>query len=369
MDTTDGRLCVMHMVDSLAVGGAERVAVGLANSLPPDRYSVHLCTTRRGGPLEASLAPHVGYLALSRRYRVDVAALLRFSTYLRAHRVALLHAHSTAIFTAALASLLPPYPAVLWHDHFGGVVATRVRLPYAVAVRRAAGVLAVNQQLAAWARNGLGVRPERVWYLPNPVCPWELGSPAVASGPLPGRAGRRIVCVANLRPQKDHATLLEAFRLTRLNVPDAALLVVGAEPDPEYASHLKAISAGLGLDGAVCWMGPRADVGAILAGCDVAVLSSRSEGLPLALLEYGAAGLPVACTDVGQCAEVVDGGGAGILVPAGSPQALGDALVRLLTDREFAAELSGRLRARVTANYSLDAATERLDRIYHEVLA
>ena len=77
-------------------------------------------------------------------------------------------------------------------------------------------------------------------------------------------------------------------------------------------------------------MGPRNDVPAILRACRIGVLSSASEGLPLALLEYGKHGLAAVSTAVGQCPEVLDNGYAGVLVPASSPDQFSDAIVGLL---------------------------------------
>ena len=147
---------------------------------------------------------------------------------------------------------------------------------------------------------------------------------------MPGKPGRRIVCVANFRPQKDHPNLLNAMAMVKDSVPDAHLLLAGEAADDDYKAGLAARIAELGLEGNVTWLGARRDVPAILAQCDVGVLSSRSEGLPLALLEYGAAGLATVATAVGESAEVLGSGASGVLVPPGCPEALANAIIRLL---------------------------------------
>jgi hypothetical protein len=68
---------VMHVIDTLVVGGAERVAVNLANLLPRARYEAHLCTTRSEGMLAHLIAHDVGRLRLWRGWRYDITALLR----------------------------------------------------------------------------------------------------------------------------------------------------------------------------------------------------------------------------------------------------------------------------------------------------
>ena len=106
-------------MDTLDAGGAEQVAVNLVNLLPRDLYRTYLCTTRRDGVLADRVAPHVGRLRLARRHAFDLAALKALRRFVTRHQIQILHAHGTSIFFAAAAALVPPRPAVVWHDHFG----------------------------------------------------------------------------------------------------------------------------------------------------------------------------------------------------------------------------------------------------------
>ncbi len=79
------RIRVMQVVDSLAAGGAERVAINLANFLPRDEYVPYLCTTRKEGPLASLVAEDVGRLQLRRRQRFDIGAIGRLIDFIQAH--------------------------------------------------------------------------------------------------------------------------------------------------------------------------------------------------------------------------------------------------------------------------------------------
>jgi glycosyltransferase involved in cell wall biosynthesis len=361
------RIGVMHLVDTLDAGGAERMAVNLVNALPRDRYRPYLCTTRRDGALGPLVAGDVTRVGLERRHRFDVAAYRRLVAFNAAENIRVLHAHGAAVFIAVAASLRPPHPKVCWHDHYGAHgVQERPGWLYRPVVSRCAGVVAVSEVLAAWSRDRLGVPVDRICYLPNFV---EVPDEPVAVPDLPGRSGVRIICAANLRPQKDHETLLLAMSRVRRAVPDAHLLLAGRAPDDGALERVRAVIGRERLEGHVTVLGSRPDLPAVLRGCDVGVLSSVSEGLPLSLLEYGVAGLPVVATDVGQVADVLDNGRAGLLVPPGDSARLADALVGLLRSRERRVHFGAQLRLRVTTRFSAAAAVTRLERLYDRALA
>lgn len=361
---TSDRIRVLQMVDTLDAGGMERVAVNLANMLRRDRFESALCTTRRDGALAGLVAPDVARLRLNRSRTFDPIALARLGSFITVNGIHILHAHGSSLFTALAGSLFPPYPAVVWHDHYGPRNVQKTMSIYRLASRRVAAVLSVNQELAAWARRALAVRPDRVWYLPN-YSP-EPSTP-VATPDLPGRAGARVVCVANVRPLKNQDDLVRAFALVRDQVPDAMLLLVGSTGDEPYVRTVRSTIADLRLDRHVVLLGQREDVGAILGQCDIGVLSSVAEGFPLALLEYGMAGVAVVASAVGQCPEILDGGKAGLLTRPRDPHQLADAIVSLLQSPSLRARLSQRLKTHVKRHYSQGTVSERLYEVYEAI--
>jgi glycosyltransferase involved in cell wall biosynthesis len=338
---------ILHLVDTLEPGGTERVAVNLVNHLSRERFRPFLATTRREGALASAVLPDVGRLSLGRSRTLDLGAVLRLVDFIRENGIAIVHAHSSSLFLAALV----PGVRIVWHDHFGRAgEEERPAWLWKPAARRASAVVAVSEELARWSRERLGI--EAV-YLPNFI-------PDVEPGPvpdLPGTPGSRVVCVANLRAQKDHLTLLRAME----KVPDAHLLLAGAEVEPEYAAMVRKEAGDR-----VTFLGSRSDVPDLLRACDVGVLSSASEGFPLSLLEYGRAGLAAVATRVGQCPEVLEG--AGILVPPGDSVALAEAIRSLLDDPARRWELGERLGRRVRERYSPAAVMARLEAVYHTVL-
>lgn len=357
---------VMHLTDTLDGGGAERMAVNLVNHLPRSQYRVFLCTTRRDGVLGDAVRQDVERLRLERRGRFDLKAIRTLARFNEEHDIRLLHAHNTSLFIALAASFFPPFPAVIWHHHTGRfALEDRAARVYRLVAWRIKGFITVNQALANWTQRRLGVPADRVRYIPNFVSEAKTDE----TPQLPGSPGARIVCVANLHPDKDHPTLLRAMAQVVKRFPQAHLLLVGEARESAFLQMLKADIEKLGLDNNVTLLGQRNDVAGILGGCDIGVLSSVSEGLPMALIEYGFAGLPVVATEVGQCPDVLDHGKAGMMVSPGNPEKLAEALVSLLESSELRRELGEKFSCRVREAYSPDAVITQVCQFYRDTLA
>jgi glycosyltransferase involved in cell wall biosynthesis len=223
------------------------------------------------------------------------------------------------------------------------------------------GAITVTESLAVWSKSHLAIPAQRVWYIPN----FSL-TPEVTAAPLdlPGRAGARVVCVANLRPEKDHLTLIRAMAVVVRELGGAHLLIVGPSSDPDYSDRIHREIAAQNLTEHITLLGQRQDVAAILRCCDVGVLSSVNEGFPLALIEYGLAGLPAIATDVGECAAVLQHGGVGIVVPPGAPDRLAAALLSLLRARERRTDLGKAFRRLVETTYGSDRIVEQVCNVY-----
>jgi glycosyltransferase involved in cell wall biosynthesis len=179
----------------------------------------------------------------------------------------------------------------------------------------------------------------------------------------PGRSPVRIVSVARLEPPKDCATLLAA--LGRLRELDWKLDLVGGGPlEPE----VRRMAQGLGIAGRVRFLGYQTDPAPTLAASQVFVLSSRSEGFPRSVLEAMRAGLPVVASDVGGVGEAVRDGVEGLLVPRRNPDALANALARLLAGASERERLGAAARRRYESSFRIEKMVEKTAAIYATVL-
>lgn len=356
---------ILHIIDSLNSGGAERMAVNFVNELSERGYPTYLCATRSEGPLKSEINPGVNYFCLFRRSRYDLKALMRLVKFTRLHGIEIIHAHSSSIFIAKILTLLVNEVRLLWHVHYGELSQTnRLKMFYRFVTSTISGIIVVNQPLKKWAIEALIMDPNKVWLLPNFV---KIMKSDIALD-IPGVKGYRIVSVANLRPEKDHLTLIRAMKIIVDAEPDCHLLLAGSASDETVKDRIFLEIKKLNLQNNVTWLGPRIDISGLISNCDIGVLSSVSEGLPLALLEYGAAGLPVVVTDVGDSSFVVNSEKVGVVVPPQCPQALANGLLMYLRNPSMAIEAGKNLQNRITQVFSAGNALNQLEEIYQQVL-
>jgi len=192
--------------------------------------------------------------------------------------------------------------------------------------------------------QGLAARTcdlRRTVVIPNAV---DVRSFSAMSG---GSSTAQIVGVGRFAYPKDFTTLLDA--LTLVAAPCHVRLAGDGPALPAVAAALTRN----GLSHRVELLGARDDIPELLARSDVFVLSSRSEGFPVSVLEAMAAGLPVVATDVGGVAEAVEDGETGFLVPAADSEALARALERLVLDGELRRRLGAAGRARALSLFDV----------------
>ena len=173
-----------------------------------------------------------------------------------------------------------------------------------------------------------------------------------------------VVQIAQLVGHKDPVNFVEAMAVVHSAVPVAQALLVGDGP---LRAQVEAAIRALGLSDVVRLAGYRTDADALLAAADVACLSSREEGMGSVVLDAFALGIPVAATRAGGIPEVIVDGVTGLLAPVRNARALGDAIVRLLTDASLRERVRAAARARVM-DFSVERMTARTLAVYERVV-
>jgi glycosyltransferase involved in cell wall biosynthesis len=164
---------------------------------------------------------------------------------------------------------------------------------------------------------------------------------------------------------KGHPWLIASAPAVVHDFPSARFVLAG---DGEQRPRFEQQVAKLGLEQNFLFLGRRADIAKILACCDIAVLPSRAEGLPNAVLEYMAAGLPTIASRVGGNGELIEDGVTGLLVPSEDSAALSDALLAVLRDPESARRMAQNGREFTIQNFSFERLVREVDELYSELL-
>ncbi|MDP5158598.1 MAG: glycosyltransferase [Flaviramulus sp.] len=339
---------VLQLIDTLEPGGAERVAVNIANVLSNKIDGSFLCATRKEGALKSDITQLVGYLFLGKTKTIDFKAISRLNMFVKEKEINIIHAHSSSFFLATIIKLLNKNVYIIWHDHYGNSTFLENR-KYQVlkcCSKVFTHIFSVNRTLALWAKKTLEF--DNVSYVSN----FATLNTSLSSTTLKGKTGMRIICLANLRPQKDHFTLLEAFKQVHNLYPDWTLHCVGKSFKDGYSNSVLNKIKDLNLEASIFLYDSKPDIYHILKQSDIGVLSSKSEGLPIALLEYGLAKLAVLATDVGDNGTVITNQINGFLVNASSPKELSEAIILYIENKELRLTFAKKFNQHIKENYS-----------------
>ncbi|HEA29123.1 MAG TPA: glycosyltransferase [Leeuwenhoekiella sp.] len=352
---------VLQLIDSLQAGGAERMAVNYANALVSHVEKSFLCATREEGPLLDVVDKQVDYLFLNRLKTLDVKALNTMRAFVKDHKINIIHAHGTSFFIASLLKIFKGSIVIIWHNH--SFYTTSLPFTERIGLRLCSHffdvILCVNEPLQKWSRQILGHK--KAYYIKNFVV---SNDHCLCPKTFKGVAGKRIVCVANFRPVKNHGLLLDAFAQVVKKDPEATLHLFGSHFNDIYAqSILEIVKFNVP---SVYYHGMHPALSSVLPLFDVGVLSSDSEGLPLALLEYGQAGLPVVVTDVGQCREVL--GGYGSCVEVGNAKSLAKEMYHYLKNPKEGKKIGRAFQREILDFYGRDTILPQVMKIYEEAL-
>ena len=354
------KLGVIQIIDSLNAGGAEVLAVNIANGLIEEGLNSHICVTRKEGLLLENIKNKSNYIFLNRKKIIDFKALINFKRYLKENKISIIHAHATSSFFAFSIKLIYPKIRIVWHDHYGKVeeLKKRNKFPLNIFSFFFNGIISVNTNLKKWALDKLNCN--KVYFLNN--FPKFNNNYNITT--LKGGKSKKIIHLAAFREQKDHKNLINAFKNFVLKNKNWTLHLVGAVSQDNYSEEILDLIKNKKLEKSIFVYGARLDILNILDQANIGVLSSKAEGLPIAMLEYGLANLPIIVTDVGECSSVVKNNVSGLIVKPESHKELSEAFDILANSEVKRRMFSKAFNTSVLKNYSKESFFKQLINIY-----
>jgi len=384
MRSADSRgLRIAHVLGYFSVkyGGVEKIIVSLARECRRRGHRLY-CVWEKppisdqfNQDLRDARAQFAFFSARGSRGRF----LAQMTGWLYRNHIDVMHSHfNPACVLALAAARLARVPLPLCSVHSGleerviADLSVRSRLVARVRRSLAARVMPVSQTvLDQYERLRLGGRSMRVHYLGVP-----LGRPEASRQEVRAELGLRhdllvIACIAFHNRVKGLDILLQALCLLAPRFSGLRLLQIGSwgsAEDRSESERLKRLTVELGIADRVIWLGHRSDVNLLLQAADVYCQPSRSEGLPLAILEAMNASLPVVASRVGGIHEAVKDGQTGLLTEPESPARLADALQILIQDADLRARMGAQGEQVVRRQFDLQARTAALVDEYEEMI-
>lgn len=355
---------LLHVIDSLEFGGAEKVLVALANGFASE-HEVSICCISRVGPLASELDPRVKVMCMGRGAGNDYLLPWRLASHIRQAGYDVVHTHNWGVFLeGGIAAWLARTPVAVhtvhgpyaahgpgWVQGVKRFVRHALERLVALHFRR---VVAVSDAIRDYIPSTVGIAANKLATVRN----------GIVGGAVPAhRAADTVtfIAVGRLDAIKNHELMIDAFARVAKATPHARLTIVGDGPRRQAIdSHIDR----LGLRARVDMLGFRTDVADLLARADVFLLSSRYEGISIALLEAMRAGLPVVATKVGGVPETVVAQRTGMLVESGDTEAFAQAMTALAKSPDQRRLLGAAAQDLQQREFSLDAMLSRYGAIY-----
>ena len=366
---------ILYTLPNFMTAGSGGAMLNIIERLDRELWSPAVCVLKKGGEMEERIArlklPYfeIPFALKAKPYTTLLLRCWKVSRVLRGERFSLWHSfHYSSDYTEPIIARMAGAKAWVftkknmgWADQawkIRSMLATRIAAQNSHMVRDFFDTSQFRRKVTLLPR-GVDTTRFKPGVAPSLGIRAKLGLP-------PGAVVATVV--AQLVPVKGHPTLLESMARVR----DLHLWVAGSPMDVQYSERLRKMSAELGLEDRVHFLGPIRQVPNLLAESDIFVLPTwakwRMEGCPVALLEGMACGCACVATSIPGSSDLLEDGKSGLVVPPEDVPALAAALVRLRDDSGLRVRFGEAARRRVLDHYSIEQEVAAHEQLYREAL-
>ncbi|MCK4261031.1 MAG: glycosyltransferase [Halanaerobiales bacterium] len=366
------KIKVIHLIEDLKTGGAERVLANIVTRLNKEKYEVEVWCLVRGGKIAEELREKrikVRVLNLSTYH--DPLNILKLTSLLRREKVNILHTSGYFASTfGRISGLLVKVPIVFAHPQSTYFYYQKKHLLTENFLSRFTDkIICCSEAVKNWAKDYERIRENKLITIYNGINLEEfkkvVNSKEVRKElSLTGKE-RIIGTVGRLEPVKNPDLLLRATSLVKKRFPNLKVLFVGKG---SLRDSLEKLAEGLGLKENIIFAGEKKNVFPFLSLMEVFILCSNIEGLSLALIEAMSAGIPVIGTKVGGIPEIIENGINGILIPPDNPEAFAEAIIYLLNHPEEAKKMGERGKEICKNKFSSEMMVEKIEELYEHFI-
>ena len=360
---------ILQVVNSLECGGAEKMVIHLSKGqIDKGNHVVILCLGVRGELAKEAEEKGVKVFHFNKQFGFDLRIVFKLVKFINKNDFDLIHTHNMRpLIYGSLASRFIRKPVI--NTRHGS--AKKVTKPFIWNSNNRIILISNDSKRELLKYNKSIKVPVSVVY--NGINLNEFNSESLGQHNRELRKGIGISessfiigIVARLSVEKDHATLIKAFKLVFEQKGNVDLFIVG---DGSVRQSLEVLVSELNIKSNVKFLGFRDDIPQVLHMFDVFVLSSLTEGVSLTLLEAMAASKPIVATNVGGNSEVVIDMETGLLVPSKDPQSMADAILKILSDKEMSERMGKAGRKRVEEVFNLERMVDAYIEVYDNVIA
>ena len=362
---------ILQIITTSEFGGAQDVVLNICKALS-NQYDITVITTPGGILIEQLRACGIRVYTIPIENNNNPRVIWDLRSIVKSIDPDLIHAHDArAAFTASIAGYLAGSYPLLYHVHLFNPWRTRVgytrfldKLPCKLSSR----IIACSDHLREYLAKSQGIDPATLVSIPNCVDTKKFAPRKAARITLGENIPEDafvLLCCARLTENKGIVYLLRAMAGIKTVHPNVHLVLAG---DGELKHDLITTARALGVASNVHFLGFVADVRPVLAQCDAYIQPSLVEGLPISVLEAMSMGKPVVATAISGTPEIVRHERTGLCVPAADPEALRDAIVRVIENPNARKAMASRGQRLVLRDYSLGSLQTRLDDLYSQLL-
>jgi glycosyltransferase involved in cell wall biosynthesis len=361
MGSSNGFMKIAHVVDSMEVGGAEMIVLQMSRLQRERGHDPRVYAITSLGAVGEQMRGE-GFVVHSNIGKHLIDSMRAFLKLFKEWQPDVVHVHNpTPTIYAACAARMAGVRRVVSTRHSLVARPWRIQaeIKYGIACRFCDWVVGICNATTDNIRSLHSVTRKKIVRIYNGT----IQVTEVESEARLAKAGFTLLYVGRLAAVKNHGLLLAAFSSALKSIPDLKLWMVGDGPERE---RLEQLSSSLDLSDAVTFWGQRLDVAPFFSAADAFIMSSRSEGLPMSLLQAFSAGLPAIVTNVGGMAEAVNVANAGRTVSSTDPDDMTAAILDIASQPAKCKQFGANAKSAFERHFTLTKMVEAYMALYQD---
>lgn len=357
---------ILHVIESLEYGGAEKVVIHLANRLA-EKHRVSVCLIKYRGDLVSELSDRINVIFLDLGEGIHFDLPRKLAKVISENSIDIVNSHNWAIFVESYLAVKKVKVAKViltvhgpYTEYGSGVWQQFKKKLRHYFERRVVNskyfckIITVSDSIQDYIISDIGIARDNLLTIHN-------GIGATDCKPVDNGDMLKLISVGRLATIKNHKLMIDALNQCVLQNRNICLTIVGDGPERDY---LEGYVRELKLTDHIVFLGYRNDIKELITAHDVFLLSSDYEGISIALLEAMSLSRPSVATNVGGIPETIQHQKSGLLVPRGDVKKYSEAILELGKSREWQRELGINAREYFQNNFHEDIVLDQYISLY-----